>query len=84
MLGVVGLNWGYKEKPTASYREITITDGKKSMRVTLWGATARDFGDDSKIAVALRRAVVSEYQGIKCINTRGTTQIWVNLYVNFT
>lgn len=75
---MVGLNWGYKEKQFTSYREITITDGKGSIRVTLWGTTARDFGDESMIAVALRRAVVSDYQGKKCINTRATTQIWVN------
>lgn len=79
VIGIVVKNWGLvKMDGGRKRRELHLTDQTKAcVRVTLWNNAADDFGEIEQLPVALRRAVVNEFQNVKCLNTYWFTLDWV-------
>lgn len=62
-------------------RELSITDANKEMlSINLWSTNAENFSVALFSAIVFRRAIVSEYDGIKKLNCISGTLIWVKYY----
>lgn len=85
MIGILvkdfGLDKNYKNN---IMRELAITDTTKEMlSVYLWSKTAENFSVENLSVIVIRRAVVTDYDGLKKLNCISGTLIWVKYVFNF-
>lgn len=76
-----GLEKNWKGTPV---RELALTNERKEMLIiTLWGKQAENFLAEMFSIIAIRRAIVTEYEGKKKLNCISGTLVWVKNLVSY-
>lgn len=76
-----GLEKNYKDVPM---REIALTNPSKAkVTITLWDVNAEKFSVENFSSVVVRKAIVTEYEGIKKLNCIAGTLVWVIFFDTF-
>lgn len=59
-------------------RELALTNPSKAkVTITLWDVNAENFSVENFSSIVIRKAVVTEYEGIKKLNCISRTLVWV-------
>lgn len=77
---IVVVNWGLEDMGQRRRRHLTILDETGESRVTLWREDADEFGEETKIPIALRKVAVEVYDNRKFLSSTYFTTVWVKTY----
>lgn len=83
--GVIVKNFGLEKNWKGTpMREFALTNERKENLVaTLWGKQAENFLAELFSVIIIRRAFVTEFEGMKKLNCVSGTLVWVFYSVNF-